>query len=165
MEPTSTTTVVEESSFNVVTDASGNISFAGNMALSSVSAYAANWLAIYNEWRLLQVQFRYHSRSSTATPGALVLYIERDNADAANTTLAESYREQEAQDFRPYDDFVISPKLTTLQWKPKDPSDFEFQNSAVASVFRVVVVGETLPASTLIGTIHILARIQFRGRP
>jgi hypothetical protein len=120
-------------------------------------------LAIYDEWRLLQVQFKYHSQSGTDATGALVMYLERDISDPAATTLAEGYRQQESQQFRPFDDFVSSPKLTTLQWKPKDPSDFEFQNATTNVVFRLVVVGENLP-DTPIGMIQTVARIQFRGR-
>lgn len=165
MEPTTVTTVVEETSFEVESDSSGNYSFAANIALTTVSAYATNWLAIYDEWKLNQVQFKWHSRSSTASNGAMGMYIERDNTDAAGTTLAELYREQEAQEFRPYDDFVTSPKLTTLQWKPKDPSDYEYQATSTTSIFRLVVIGEGLPTSSKIGTVQIVARISFRGRP
>ena len=164
MEPTDTTTIVEETSFNLTSSATGTLSNLINMNLNNVTAFASQFLTIYDEWRLLQVQFKYHSRVGSNTSGAIVIYLERDNSDVAVTTLSQAYRQQESQEFRPWDDFVTSPKLTTLQWKPKDPSDSEYQASAGLEVFRFVAVGENLPISTLIGSIQVLARIQFRGR-
>lgn len=163
MEPDDTTTVVEESSFSLpVTTQSVLVLTPIN--LTNVSAFATQWLQIYDEWRLLKVQFRYHSRSPTSTSGALVAYIERDTTDALVTTLAEGYRQQESQEFRPYDDFTTSPKLTTLEWNPKDPSDFEFQRLPGTAVFNYCVVGEAITPATVAGTIQIISRIQFRGR-
>lgn len=164
MSPDDTTTIVEESSFNVSSDPSGNLFLSTEINLTSVSNFATEWLAIYDEWRLLQVQFKWHSRSATTATGALGMYLERDITDTAGTNLAGLYRQQESQEFRPYDDFVVSPKMTTLQWKPKDPSDFEFHVSGSDTIFRLNVVGETLPVSSIIGSIQTLARIQFRGR-
>lgn len=164
MQPDDTTTIVEESSVNLTSDASGKISFQHPINLQNATAFSTQWLTIYNEWRLLQVQFKYHSRSGSNATGALVAYIERDEGEGAVTTLAEGYREQESQEFRPWDDFVTSPKLTTLQYKPKEPSDFEFVSDSTNAPFSFVIVGEGLPVSSTFGSIQIVSRIQFRGR-
>lgn len=164
MSPDDVTTIVEESSVNLTSDASGNVAFQQGMTLSALSAFATQWLAIYNEWKTLQIQFKYHSRSGSSTTGALVMYLERDEMESVVPSLAAAYREQESQEFRPWDDFVTSPKLTTLQWKPKEPSDDEFNRSATDIQVTLMVAGEGLPASTTFGTVQIVARIQFRGR-
>jgi len=164
MEPSEFTTVVEESSFDVVSDASGNVSSVLNLNLLGLSAFADEWLQIYNEWRPLLIQFRYHSRSGSASTGALVAYNERDVTDTPATTLAAAYREQESQEFRPWDDYTTSPKLTTLQWKPREPSDLEFYAFNTAYTSQLVIVGEDLPVSTTVGTMQIVSRLQFRGR-
>lgn len=164
MEPEDMTTVVEESSITLTSDASGNLAVKTPVTLAIASAFATQWLTIYDEWRYLQVQFRWHSRSSTAATGALCMYIERDNTDAVVTTLAQAYRQQESVEFRPYDDFTISPKLTTLQWKPKDPVDRQFTALATTVFFDLDIVGQNLPVSTVIGSVQIVSRIQFRGR-
>lgn len=164
IEATDSVTVVEESSFPVTSTATGTLSSLNQINLLNVTNFATQWLTIYDEWRLTQVQFRYHSRSSSSTPGAMVMYIDRDLTDAAATTLSQGYRQQEAQEFRPWDDFVISPKLTTLQWKPKDPSDTEYNALAATQIFSLILTGEGLPISTTVGSVQIFARIQFRGR-
>lgn len=164
MEPEDATTIVEESSF-AITATTGLVSTSTGMSLNNLTAFAAQFLQIYDEWRLLKVQHRYHSRSATSSGGAFVMYLERDIADAAETTLAGGYRQQEAQSFRPYEDFVSAPKLTTLEWNPKDPSDFEFQKSSSTAIYNIVMVGEGLSTTAPnIGTIQTVARIQFRGR-
>lgn len=164
MSPTDMVTVVEETSFAVTSGALGVLSQGTSMNLSNMSAFATQWLTIFDEWRPLQVQFRYHSRVGSNTSGAVVMYIDRDTSDVPSTTLDAAYRQQESQEFRPWDDFASNPKLTTLQWRPKDPEDLIFRNTAPSTYFSLNVVGENLPATTVIGTVHVIARLQFRGR-
>jgi hypothetical protein len=164
LQPSDTTTVVEETSFTLTSGDTGVLSQGTPMNLDTLSAFATQWLAIYDEWRVLQVQFRYHSRVGSNTSGALVMYIDRDLVDVPATNLERGYRQQEAQEFRPWDDFVTQPKLTTLQWKPKDPDDSIYRNSSTATIFSLNLVGQNLPVSTTIGSVHVVARIQFRGR-
>ena len=164
LEPDQQSTVVEESSFLITSSATGTYANYLLINLSSVSDYASSWLTIYDEWRLKQVQFRFHSRVGSATSGALCMYLERDTTDANVSTLSAAYRQQESQSFRPWDDFVTAPKLTTLQWNPKDPNDYEYNNSTTGAVFRLCIVGEGLPISTNLGSIQLISRIQFRGR-
>lgn len=164
MQPMINTTVTEESSIVLTSSATGTISQRVIFNLATASNYATQWLQIYDEWRMNLVQFRYHSRSGSNTPGAIVMYIDRDTSDPADLTLVQAYRQQESQSFRPWDDFVTSPKLTTLQWKPKDPQDREFNFTPTLSQFSIVIVAEGLPISTTIGTIETVSRIQFRGR-
>lgn len=162
--PTDVVTVVEETSFAVSSGALGIISQGTSMNLTNLSAFATQWLTIFDEWRPLQIQFRYHSRVGSNSSGALVMYIDRDTSDVPSTTLDAAYRQQEAQEFRPWDDFATNPKLTTLQWKPKDPEDLIFRNTAPSTYFTLNVTGENLPINTVIGTVHVVARLQFRGR-
>lgn len=166
MAPDPVVTVHEESSFSITApDTGGLIRQQLAVSLATVSAFAANWLAIYDEWRLLKVQFRYHSASGTNTNGAMVSYIERQPIEAPALTLLNAYREQESTAFRPFDDFTSSPKLTSLEWIPKSPADYEYHRVATDTIFEFDVVGENfVTGSPSPGRYEVIARIQFRGR-
>lgn len=131
--------------------------------LTSLSAFATQFLEIFDEVRINFVELTWQPAVGSSTSGSMVFYIER-GSDAIAASVTTAATEREMIQFRPWDEGNSHSGVNVLRWVPKQPSDYNFLSTSNTSVGSFMVVGSGLPVNTVVGYLQITSSLTFRGR-
>lgn len=137
---------------------------ANTVKLSPAMFNALNALGLlFDRARIVGLTFEFVPAAALTIPGAMVMYIDY-RSDTAVTTIQQAVRTQGAVEFSPYQ------RNAHVIWRPQGPSDYEFAASTGTGGFNQLlaqtfaVFGTGLPASSLLGYVHVSAILEMTGR-